>query len=152
MAPRRARFYSYGTDEQCAEARKFIEDAGVLLDLRDMSVKPLTEEELNNLIGHLDINHFLNPASPSYSRHGLDRRSKVRAEVIKLMAQDYTLIRRPIIQSPRLLTVGCDKRKISEMLQLNSNGSESSRPDVMKIRNDVPQSREDREEPYAAGK
>jgi arsenate reductase-like glutaredoxin family protein len=122
MAPRRAQFYSYGTDEQCDETRRFIQDAGVLLDVREIDKKPFTVRELENLIGHLNVNHFLNTLATSYTKHGMDKKLPDRDDLIKLMADDHTLIRRPIIKAARLITVGCDKKKIAQMLQFNSNG------------------------------
>ncbi len=58
-----------------------------------------------------------------YGPSWLDEAMPPREKVIELMAQDHTLIRRPIIRTIRLLTVGCDKRKITEMLQINANGT-----------------------------
>ena len=50
MALRQAKFLTYGDDEQCAEVKKFIEEAGVILEYRDIEKKPLTEDELTALI------------------------------------------------------------------------------------------------------
>jgi arsenate reductase-like glutaredoxin family protein len=122
MPPQRAKIYSYGNDEMCAEAVKFITDAGVVLDLRDLEKQPMDDQELRQLIGNLEIIHFLNPLSPSYSKHKLDEKTPGRDDLIKLMLADHTLIRRPIIKSSRLLMIGCDKRKIRDMLQINENG------------------------------
>jgi arsenate reductase-like glutaredoxin family protein len=122
MAPRRAKFISYGKDQLCDETRQFIEEAGVILDIREIDKDPLSARELDNLIGHLNVNHFLNTVATSYKKHGLDKKLPDRNDLIKLMVNDHTLIRRPIIKSARLITVGCDKKKISQMLQLNSNG------------------------------
>lgn len=130
MAPKRARFYTYGDDTRCSEIKKYIEDAGILLDVRDLSKNPLSRYELSDLVGHLNIDHFLNPMSESFVKHNLDEHQLKREELIELMAQDYTLIRRPIIVSSRLITIGCDKKKIAEMLQINSNGQvEQTIPD-----------------------
>jgi arsenate reductase-like glutaredoxin family protein len=122
MAPRRAKFISYGTDQQCDETKRFIEDSGILLDVREIDKDPFTVRELENLMGHLSVSHFLNTVAASYTKHGLDKRLPDRQDIIKLMVSDHTLIRRPIIKAARLITVGCDKKKISQMLQLNSNG------------------------------
>lgn len=123
MVAKRATFISYGNSDPCAETKKFIEEAGIVLDVRDLEKDPLSEHELKKMIGHLDLSHFLNTMSESYTKNKLDSNSLDRNEVIKLMAADYTLIRRPIIKGSRLLVVGCDKKKITEMLQLNSNGT-----------------------------
>ena len=118
MAPKRALYYTYGNDHLCEETRKFIEEAGVMLQVRDIEKEPLSEEELANLIGNLQITHFLNPLSDSYKKYRLEKQLPNREELIKLIAKDYTLLRRPIVKSSRLITIGCDKRKIAEMLQL----------------------------------
>ncbi len=135
MAPKRATFFSYGSDEKTNETLKYIEGAGVLLDVRDISKNPLTEQELAALIGYRDIRHFLNTLSESYAKHNLDQRPMDRKDIIKLMAGDYTLIRRPIIRTARLLTVGCDRKKISEMFQISDNGSQPNVDDNRRSRN-----------------
>lgn len=124
MAPKRATFFSYGSDDTCRETKQFIEEAGVVLECRDIGKNPLTLEELDRLVGTLSVEHFLNTLSEAYTKYGLDRNPPDRARAITLMAQDYTLIRRPIVKSARLLTIGCDKKRISEMLQINPNGHE----------------------------
>jgi arsenate reductase-like glutaredoxin family protein len=122
MAPKRAQYLTYGDDGFCAETRKFIEDAGVLLDVRDIGKNPLSEEELSDLIGHIQITHFLNSLSDSYKKYRLDKHLPDREDILRLMAKDHTLLRRPIIRSARLVTIGCNKRKIADMLQIGPDG------------------------------
>ncbi len=128
MASRRAQYLTYGDDGLCAETRKFIEDAGVLLDVRDISKNPLSEEELSDLIGHIPIKHFLNSLSDSYKKYRLDKHLPDREDILRLLAKDHTLLRRPIIRSARLLTIGCDKRKIADMLKIGPDGHISDEP------------------------
>lgn len=123
MPPKRAKFLTYGDDALCAETKKFIEDAGILLEIRDIEQQPLTFNEIDKLIKHIDPRHFLNVLSPSFDKHGLDERLPARHELIEMMVEDHTLLRRPIIQSARLVTVGCDKKSISLMLQISPNGT-----------------------------
>lgn len=127
MAPKRAKLYSYGDDARCDEVRKFIEDAGILLDIHDMSEKPLSRAELSDLIGNLNIEHFINNLSDSYAKNNLGEGRPDREKVLDLMAEDHTLIRRPIVVSSRLLTIGCDKRKIADMLQINASDNGDSK-------------------------
>lgn len=122
MPPKRATFITFGTDELCAETKRFIENAGVDLDIRDLDKRPLTEDEVNRLISHFPPEYFLNPGSRSFAKHGLDKGLPDRDELVKLIAQDNSLLRRPIIKTNRLFTVGCDRRRISEMLQIPMNG------------------------------
>ena len=125
MALKRATFISYGNDDWCMETRRFIENAGVDLEIRDLLKKPFTEDEVDKLIGNWDVNLFLNPVSESYQKHGLDNQLPPRAELFKLIAADPTLLRRPIIRNARLFTIGCDKRRIAEMLQISLSGKGS---------------------------
>lgn len=121
MAQKRASFMTYGTDERSEAIRKFIEEAGVQLDIRDFKTSPPSVDELDRLLGHLPIKYFVNPASPTYSEQGLDEKLPARREILQLMAKDPSLLRRPIIRTARLVTVGFDKKKISEMLQLDAS-------------------------------
>ena len=123
MALKLAKFMTYGNDEKCVEIKKFIEDAGVAVDYRDIEKKPLTEAELWGMLGHLEASHFLNPASDSFQKYQLAENLPERDKLIKMIAEDHTLLRRPIIKTARLLTVGCDKQKITEMLRLNGDGN-----------------------------
>jgi len=122
MAPKRATYITYGNDERCVETRRFLENAGIDIEFRDLLVKPLSEDEAYRLIGNWDIHHLLNPASESYQRHGFDQQVPTRMELAKLISTDPTLLRRPIIRNARLMTIGCDKRKIAEMFQISMNG------------------------------
>jgi len=128
MAPRRATFFCYGDDGLCQETCKFIEDAGVILEKHDIGKDPLSEDDLDRLIGTLSISHFINPASPAYTKLGWDKTAPDRREAIEAMARDYTLIRRPIIRASRLVTIGADKKRIGEMLQLNRPNNEGPEP------------------------
>jgi arsenate reductase-like glutaredoxin family protein len=123
MPLKRAEFISYGNDTQCEQTQKYIEDAGILLNIRDIGKTPLSEIEIDRLIGHFNLQHFLNPLSAAYKKHGLDKQLPEREEIIRLIAEDHTLLRRPIIRTGRLVTVGCDKKSISDMLQLHANGN-----------------------------
>ncbi len=123
MAPKRAVYITYGDEERCSDTRRFIEDAGIDMDIRDIKKNPLNEDELKRLLGYFEITHFLNPGSPAFEKNGLDKSTPERAEIVKMILEDQTLLRRPIIKTARLMTVGCDRRKISEMLQINQNGN-----------------------------
>ena len=65
----------------------------------------------------------MNTFSDAYAKYQLDRKTAARGEILELMSRDHTLIRRPILKTARLMTVGCDRRKIAEMLQVSVNGN-----------------------------
>lgn len=129
MVPRRAKMFVYGNDDvHCQEVQKFIKDAGILLDVRDVKEIPFTYDELMELIGFLNIDHFLNKASDSYDKLKLGESIPPRTEVIQMIVDDQSLLRHPIVKSARLITVGCDKEKISRMLQIDANGRAEELP------------------------
>lgn len=123
MPPKRATFLSYDNDSLCAETKEFIEESGVLVDERDIKEKPLSEQEVRSIIGHYNPRHFLNVLSKSYDKHNLGEKVPPQHELAKLIAEDPTLLRRPIIQTSRLVTFGCDKKSIAQMLQIGSNNN-----------------------------
>jgi regulatory protein spx len=122
MPQKQATFITYGPDERCDDIRKFIEGAGVKVILRDLGQRPLTVEELDMMFGHNPMSYFINPASSEYTKLGLDKKMPERRELFQLISQNPGLLRRPIVCNARLLTVGCNKDKIAEMLQINANG------------------------------
>ena len=73
MAQKRAAFLTYGADGGSGELRRWIEEAGVILDVRDIEKQPLAENEIERMIGYLELNHFLNPNVQELS---LDRRKR----------------------------------------------------------------------------
>lgn len=123
MPQKQATFMSYGMDEQCAEIRKFIEDAGVRLSVRDLKTNPLSFEELDRMFGYNSLINFLNPLSKDFLKLGLDKGLPERRELLKMMAEHPSIVRGPIIRNIRLLTVGCDRKVISAMLQISANGT-----------------------------
>lgn len=120
MAPKRAKFYIYGDEERCQAIREFIEQSGVILEVRDLKTKPFTVAELDRLLGYGNLANFLNPMAESYQKNKFDKGLPERDEVLKLIAEDNSMLRRPIVATVRLMTVGCDKEKISEMLQIGA--------------------------------
>jgi len=124
MPQKAVTYIGFGDDVQCTEVRKFIEDAGIHLSFRDLAKTPLSVRELDLLFGHNPITYFVNPAAKEYKKLGLDKQLPERQEMLEILADNPGLLRYPIIKSSRLLTVGCNKEKISEMLQIGRNGNQ----------------------------
>lgn len=123
---KRVDIYTYPNEGACEDVRQFLETLDLDLRVRDLTKHPLTYDEITRIVRHIDIKHFLNAASKMYKKHQMERELPDRKQLIALMAEDNELIRKPIIISGRLMTVGCNRQKIMEMLQIKSNGSEPS--------------------------
>ncbi len=128
MAPKRATFYTFANDTICHDAKQFIEDSGVLLTVRKLDENPLTVFELKNLIGHIDVKHFLNTAAPEYTKLNIAEILHDRKALFQLIADNNSLLRRPIITTIRLITIGCDKKRLAEMLQISQGNIHHEEP------------------------
>jgi len=122
MPQKNATYISFASDERCNDLCKFIEDAGVRLQIRDLEKNPLSVAELDKLFGHNPLTYFINQTSSEYTRLGLDQKQPGRQELLEMMAENPGLLRQPIIKTTRLVTVGYNKDKIAEMLQISRNG------------------------------
>jgi arsenate reductase-like glutaredoxin family protein len=123
---RRVDFYTDPEEPGCDEIKEFLRSLDLDLRIRDLSVNPLKYEELDRLIRHIDLKHFINAGSKAYKKFHLDKGLPSRKEVIELFASDNELLRKPIVVAGRLMTIGPNRLKIMEMLQIKNNGSDPS--------------------------
>ena len=85
------------------------------LDLRDLGKQPLTEAELEALIGARDYLPFLNPKNELYRSRNMKNKPPSRAEAITLMAKNPNLIRRPIVIAGKKLVIGYDEEALESL-------------------------------------
>jgi regulatory protein spx len=148
---KRIDFYAYPDDMGCEEVKAFLETQELDIHIRDLKVRPLGAEELTRLMRHFDTKHFVNISSKAFKKYHLDQEIPPRQDLIKIMAEDNDLIRKPIIVAGRLMTVGCNRQKIMEMLQIKSNGTGAPENGGESNSRDRDRSR-DRERPRDNGK
>ena len=87
-------------------------DLGAQLRERDLGKEPLSEAELEALIGSAEVTEFLNTRSASYRQQGFKAQSPTKAQAIKLMAQDPNLIKRPIVVKGRTKVIGFNEERL----------------------------------------
>jgi arsenate reductase-like glutaredoxin family protein len=121
---KRVDIYSYTDDPGFEEIKRFLDNYDYDIRVRDLHNRPLNADEIAVLIRHFDTKHFISTASKAYKKFHLERETPKRKELIAMMAEDNELLRQPIIVAGRLMTVGCNRQKIMEMLQIKSNGSD----------------------------
>lgn len=107
-------------DPYCVEIEKFLRSLEIILTVRDIRKTPLNYRQLTNLFKSFDLDHFINPCSTSTKSKSLDVSEANRKEALQRLADDNTLLRRPIIVCGRLMTIGYDRRRITEMLQVDA--------------------------------
>ena len=91
-------------------------DLGAQLQERDLGKEPLSEAELEALIGSAEVTAFLNTRSASYRQHGFGDQPPTKAQAIRLMAQDPNLIKRPIIVNGHTKVLGFDQGKLRALI------------------------------------
>jgi arsenate reductase-like glutaredoxin family protein len=69
----------------------------------------MSETELDELVGKRDYKEFLNTRSEIYRERKMKEKPPSRAEVIKLMAKEPNLIRRPIVVKRSQIILGFEE-------------------------------------------
>lgn len=92
-------------------------ELGAELDLRDLDKQPLSEKELDNLIGARDYQPFLNPRNELYRERNMAEETPSRGEAIRLMSKNPNLIKRPVVVRGGQIILGLDETAYRKLLQ-----------------------------------
>jgi arsenate reductase-like glutaredoxin family protein len=90
---------------------------GVELKSRDLGKEPLSEAELEKLIGGRDYKQFLNTRNELYRTRNMKGDPPSRADAIKLMAKEPNLIRRPIVIKGTQIVLGFEEDAFKKLLK-----------------------------------
>lgn len=92
-------------------------EKGTELESRSLDGDPLSETELDELIGKRDYREFLNPRNALYREKNMKKNPPTRAEAIKLMAVNPNLIRRPVVIRGGHMVLGFDEEAYEKLLK-----------------------------------
>ena len=87
------------------------------MELRDLGKDRLSAAELDALIGDRDYKLFLNPRNELYREKKMGVVPPSRAEAIKLMAAEPTLIRRPVVIRGKEIILGYDEEALKKLVK-----------------------------------
>jgi len=90
---------------------------GAELESRDLDKQPLSEKELDELIGARDYKPFLNPRNELYRERNMAEKMPSRAEAIKLMFRNPNLIKRPMVVRGVQIVLGLDEPAYRKLLK-----------------------------------
>lgn len=76
---------------------------------RDLDKQPLSEAELDQLIGAREYKDFLSPRNEIYRERNMAEKPPTRSEAIKLMSRTPNLIRRPLLAQGSKVIIGFDE-------------------------------------------
>jgi Spx/MgsR family transcriptional regulator len=105
-----ADFYWRPSCSTCRDARRYAEERGANLTLRDLFKHPLSKEELRTLLAGRSASTIFSSRSPTVKKLGLDLTTIADDQLLDLMAEHPTLIRRPLtVVAAGQLIVGFDR-------------------------------------------
>ena len=90
---------------------------GAELDSRDLDKQPLSEAELDQLIGARDYKKFLNQRNELFRTKNMGEKPPTRAEAVKFMAKVPNLIRRPVVIRGDQIVLGYDEEAFKKLLK-----------------------------------
>jgi len=92
-------------------------ELGAELESRDLDKQPLSEKELNELIGARDYQLFLNSRNELYREKKMAEKPPKREEAIRLMARNPNLIKRPVVVRGDQIVLGFNVTEYMKLLQ-----------------------------------
>ncbi len=92
-------------------------DENAEMNERELSTEPLTETELDSLIGDRRYLDFLNSKNELYRTMNMKENPPSRGQAVKLMAKNPNLIRRPIVRRGKELILGFDAEKLRTLIK-----------------------------------
>ena len=113
-------FLQYHKCTTCRKAKKFLQENNVIFNDRDITIDNPTVEELEKWIdlSGLEIKKFFNTSGVLYKEMKLKDKIKdmSREEMIKLLATDGKLVKRPLLICEDKVLVGFKEEQYKEML------------------------------------
>jgi arsenate reductase-like glutaredoxin family protein len=92
-------------------------ELGAELDTRDLDAQPLSEGELQDLIGRGDYVQFLNSRNELYRERNMAEKTPSREEAIRLLSKNPNLIKRPIAVRGDEIVLGFDVTAYMRLLK-----------------------------------
>ena len=113
-------FIEYPKCTTCKKAKKFLQENNVTFNDRDITIENPTVEELEKWIdlSGLEIKRFFNTSGVLYKEMKLKDKIKdmSREEMIKLLATDGKLVKRPLLICEDKVLVGFKEEQYKEIL------------------------------------
>jgi len=108
-------FYWKPTCSTCKKVKKFLEERGHELELRDLDEYQPPRSLLENQVDARNVKAYLNTRSQTYIDHNLKEEPPTKKGAIELMMRDPSLIKRPIIVSGKIVIFGNDEEALKEL-------------------------------------
>lgn len=113
------KLFAYNKCDSCRRAKKWLENHKKKYEEIDITLNPPTVSELKAYLkkSGQSLKDFLNKSGLQY--RALNMKEKVKSlsedEILKMMAQEGRLIKRPILTDGKRVSVGFDEKVFKEM-------------------------------------
>ena len=96
--------------------------AGVVYEPYDYARRPLTPEELADIVGSGRASSFLNPRSPAFRKLGIAHQDLDDESAIEIMRQNNVVVRRPIVVHGDQRIIGLDADAYERLARAQGGG------------------------------
>jgi arsenate reductase len=103
----------------CQKAVRYLHEKGArVASLRDLKAQPLAESEVRELARKAGgVEALFSKRAMKYRKLGLHEREVGEDEMVKLMAEEYTFVTRPVIVRGDAATAGFSAKRVDELLR-----------------------------------
>jgi arsenate reductase len=101
----------------CQKAVAHLEAKGVAIrSFRNLKEEPLSEDEVRGLAAKVGgVEKLFSKRAMKYRQMGLHEREVSEGEMVRLMAQEYTFVTRPVIVRGNRATAGFAAKRVDEL-------------------------------------
>lgn len=110
--------YLYNSCSSCRKSKDILEKSGVPFETRDFFRDRVSRAELTSVLAAANLNpsDVFSTRSRVYRERGLDQQHLTDDDMIDLMVEEPTLIRRPLIVSGDRYVVGHNPPKLAQLI------------------------------------
>jgi arsenate reductase len=83
---------------------------------REYGKRPLSEQELREIIGNETIEKFLNTRTPLYRDKNMKQKPPSKEEAIRLMLKEPNLLKRPVMIKGKKRLTGFNEAEVKDLL------------------------------------
>lgn len=112
------KFYQYSKCDSCRRAKKWLESKNKKFEEIDITLHPPGFSDLKGFLqkSALPLKNFLNRSGIQYRELNMKEKVKILSEdeILKMLAAEGRLIKRPILTDGKKVTVGFDEKLFEE--------------------------------------
>jgi Spx/MgsR family transcriptional regulator len=114
------KIYGIPNCDQVKKSQKWLQNCGIEFEFHDFKKQGITKKQLTEWCKHVEWETLLNKRSRTWKELNANKKDQdglssiTQSKAITLMQQNPTLIKRPVIQNGKALTVGFDEELFSQ--------------------------------------